>query len=222
MLIEEQLDSASKIQLNHLKQQSSNENDFIELDIQQTADNRIVVYHDSHFTDDGINISDLPYQDVKQRTEQLGLEIPELCDVLALVNGRVGINIEVKRLNDVDLLIEQFKNFSTDKIFFSSFNHSVIATLKEKYPNITTGTLMVSKVLDPLFLIESLKSDILCQHYGFIDKEFVKQVQSAGKKIYAWVVNYEADIKHFNEMGVDGIFTDYPQRAREILKSSIL
>ena len=190
--------------------------DMLELDIQQTLDKKIVVYHDSHFKD-GVNVSDVIYTDFKSRTQRLNVEALLLEDVLSGLDAKIKINIEVKRLTIVDLLIEAIGDYPIEKLLFSSFDHKVIAAIKEKYPQVATGTLMVSCVLNPLPLIESLQSDVLCQHYGFVNKEFVDMVHKAGKKIYVWVVNYEPDMLHFKVLGVDGIFTDYPERAKKVL-----
>lgn len=192
--------------------------DVIEFDVQQTADGCLVIYHDFHFKD-GINISDISYDEFKHRTDKLGIAAPLFKDVLDVLNGDIGINIEIKRLKDIDLLLKQTKSYPLDKVFFSSFDHKVIASLKEQAPIIQTATLMVSKLIDPIPVIRSLQSNILCQHYGFVDKEFVKLIHDHGKQIYVWTVNYVPDIYRFLELGVDGMFTDYPARVKQIIKS---
>ena len=45
-----------------------------------------------------------------------------------------------------------------------------------------------------------------------IDAEIVKQIHDAGFKVYTYTVNEQADIASVKEMGVDGIFCDYPDR----------
>ena len=37
--------------------------------------------------------------------------------------------------------------------------------------------------------------------------------------MHVWTVNEESDFRHLIEIGVDGIFTDDPQKARAILES---
>lgn len=190
--------------------------DFIEFDVQQTADDYLVIYHDSHFKD-GINVSDISYEEFRRRTKYLGVDAPLFDDVLYVLNGEVGINIEIKCLKDVELLNRQTKHYPNDKIIFSSFDHTVIAQLKKNNPTVNTATLLVSRLLDPIPVINSLESEILCQHYEFVDKGYVELIHSYGKKIYVWTLNYIPDIHWFIELGVDGIFTDYPARVKKIL-----
>lgn len=191
--------------------------DFIELDVQQTSDNFLVVYHDSHFSD-GINVSDIPYKQFKERTEKLGISAPLLKDVLILLDGKVGINIEIKRLFDIDLLLSQSKNYPKDKVIYSSFDHTIITKLMKKDPKVLTGTLMVSRVIDPFPCMRALNSKILIQHFGFVTKDFVDIVHRNKCEIFVWTVNYVPDIHWFINLEVDGIFTDYPSKLRDILK----
>lgn len=190
--------------------------DIIEFDVQQTADDYLVVHHDSHFPD-GINISDVTYENFKLRTDYLGVKAPLFEDVLYVLNGDVSINVEIKRLSDIDLLIKQSQKYPNDKIIYSSFDHTVIADMKDKYPQVNTATLLGSKLLDPLAVINSLKSDIVCQNYAYVDKAYVDLIHGYGKKIYVWTVNYVPDIHWFIQLGVDGMFTDFPARAKKIL-----
>ena len=190
--------------------------DYVELDIQQTIDDFLVVFHDSHFKD-GVNISDMTYKEFKKRTEELKIPAPLFKDVLHILDGKVGINIEIKRLFNIDLLLSICCNYPKDKLLFSSFNHVIVGELVRKDPKALTGTLMVSKLIDPIVCMRSLQSNILIQHYGFVDEAFVKFVQKHKYKIFVWTVNYEPDIYWFIKLGVDGIFTDYPGRVKKIL-----
>ncbi|MGA1869558.1 MAG: glycerophosphodiester phosphodiesterase [bacterium] len=190
--------------------------DFIEFDLQQTSDNRLVIFHDSHFQD-GVNISDITYKEFKERTDSLGIPAPLFKDALEFLRGKAGINIELKRLFDLDLLLSEITLFPHDKILFSSFDHTMIASLLKKAPNAMTGTLMVSRVINPFVCMRPLHSKILIQHYGFVTKDFVETVHKHNCKIFVWTVNYISDIYWFINLGVDGIFTDYPARVREIV-----
>lgn len=190
--------------------------DMIELDIHQTADGKLVVRHDSHF-DDGTDISELSCAEVMARAEAMGIRMPLLDQALDCITASgVKVNIEIKQLSDLSLIDDVIKKYGYENILFSSFNHPVIAQLKKNHPYIEAGTLMVSRLLDHMSAAASLNSDIIIQHCGSADQEFVDMVHGSGRRIYVWVVNHARDIKHFMDMGVDGIFTDYPARARSI------
>ena len=53
----------------------------------------------------------------------------------------------------------------------------------------------------------------------FVNKEYVKAAHHEGIKVNAWTVNSEDKIKYMIKCGVDGIITDAPDRALNIMRS---
>jgi glycerophosphoryl diester phosphodiesterase len=51
-------------------------------------------------------------------------------------------------------------------------------------------------------------------NYKTLNTSNVKEIKDNGFKVFTWTVNEEKDIVHMQELGVDGIFTNYPERAR--------
>ena len=49
------------------------------------------------------------------------------------------------------------------------------------------------------------------------DPQLVARAHSAGKKVYVWTVNNDADVKFCAELGVDAIMSDNPAQARKAL-----
>jgi glycerophosphoryl diester phosphodiesterase len=49
--------------------------------------------------------------------------------------------------------------------------------------------------------------------------ELLKEAQDAGLKVVPWTVNEPADMDRLIGWGVDGLITDYPDRAREVMKA---
>jgi glycerophosphoryl diester phosphodiesterase len=47
----------------------------------------------------------------------------------------------------------------------------------------------------------------------------LKEAQDAGLKVVPWTVNEPADMDRLIGWGVDGLITDYPDRAREVMKA---
>jgi len=45
----------------------------------------------------------------------------------------------------------------------------------------------------------------------------VKREHRRGRRVHVWTVNEKSDIDHMIEIGVDGIFTDNPKFAKDIL-----
>lgn len=55
-------------------------------------------------------------------------------------------------------------------------------------------------------------------HYILVNKKLVKQCKKAGVKLIPWTVNDEKKMVKLKKMGVDGIITDYPNKAIELLR----
>lgn len=129
----------------------------IELDIHILKDNTIVVFHDYNMKRmTGINkyIENMKYEDLKKIKIENKYKIPTLKEVLNLVNGKVGIIIEVKDNNNNSIfeekLLKELENYRGD-IAIKSFNPYVIKNLNKlkcKYP---TGLLLDGKASMNIF-----------------------------------------------------------------------
>jgi len=47
----------------------------------------------------------------------------------------------------------------------------------------------------------------------------VQEAHAAGLRVVAWTVNEPADMERLAALGVDGLITDYPDRARRVLQA---
>lgn len=120
----------------------------IELDVQLTKDNILVVFHDFTLTRMTTNtnyIQDMKYEDIKKinllDTKEI---IPKFKDVIKIVNEEVLLDIEIKNTNRIkdtcDILINElsgYKNF-----ILKSFNPQIVNYLKKKSPNLEVGLLI--------------------------------------------------------------------------------
>jgi glycerophosphoryl diester phosphodiesterase len=50
-----------------------------------------------------------------------------------------------------------------------------------------------------------------------VTAENIKEAQALGLKVLPWTVNNPAEMAHLIDMGVDGLITDYPDRALPVL-----
>lgn len=123
----------------------------IELDINITKDNVIVVFHDDNLlrmTSLDKKINNITYNEIKNLSLLNTKErIPTLEEVLKLVNGKVLLNIEIKKTNNYKVLIDNLiylLNKYTGKYIIQSFDYKCLLYLKNNYPNIIRG-LLISK-----------------------------------------------------------------------------
>lgn len=192
--------------------------DFIELDVQKSSDDQVIVYHDTKF-EDGSVVAEMSSDQAKRKALKKGIKVPVLDEVLKVVNNKIGLNIEIKSAGMIDLLIEKLKGYNTDGIILSSFMHNCLLELKQKAPHISLGALVSIRPMDPLEILHSTKTDLIIQNFEFIDKSYVELLHKNDKKIFVWTVNYIGDIKRAIDFDVDGIITDYPDRVKGVLSN---
>lgn len=119
----------------------------IELDIQLTKDNKVVVFHDVSLKRlTGINkkIYNLTYKDL----HNLVSWIPTFEEVLKFVKGREPLLIELKKYNKGYLLEEMCSNILETykgKFAIQSFNPKTIYWFKKNRKDIIRGQLMTNK-----------------------------------------------------------------------------
>ena len=118
-----------------------NRNIPIELDVQLTKDNIIVVFHDYslfRMTGKKAYLQDLTYNELQELylldTKE---KIPTLKEVLDLIQGKVLIDIEVKNSNSIDKLCRILKEelFNYNNYILKSFHPLIVRKLKKLFPN---------------------------------------------------------------------------------------
>ncbi len=67
-------------------------------------------------------------------------------------------------------------------------------------------------------IVKALGGAIWSPYHREVTEETVKEAHALGLEVHPWTVNKEADIRRLLDLGVDGIISDYPDRARLIMK----
>jgi glycerophosphoryl diester phosphodiesterase len=118
----------------------------IELDIQMTADRKLIVFHDSNLQrmcQVNISVADATYDEIKQYTFYNSDEIiPTLQEVLAEIDGKVNVFIEVKPTDFVDEVCQQVVlhlDHYKGNFAICSFNPLVLMWLRKNRPNYIRG-----------------------------------------------------------------------------------
>ena len=203
--------------------------DWIEIDVQESADGRIVVMHDA----DLMKLAKVNLQihaSTLQELQQVDIgswfdpryadqRIPLLRDVLAQVKGRAKLLIEFKQYGyDIDLegrtvqLIEAAD--MSDEIAFMSLKYPSVQKVKSLRPTWRAGILAATK----LGYLAGLDGDFVAVRAEIASSKLIASIHAAGKDIYVWTVNDPLQMSKMISMGVDGLITDEPGLAREVLR----
>ena len=95
----------------------------------------------------------------------------------------------------------------------SSFDWEELDAFRALNQEVDVAVLTDADPLQAIPKAQELNAVAVNPYYKNIDAEIVKQIHDAGFKVYTYTVNEQADIASVKEMGVDGIFCDYPDRA---------
>ena len=108
---------------------------------------------------------------------------------------------------------------SLDRIIIQSFDFRVLKYLHGRYPNVKLAVL-IENLLSPENNFKTLgfTPAIYSPYYKLVSPQLVEALRGQRVKLIPWTVNEVKDMKRLIQWGVDGIITDYPDRARQFLK----
>jgi glycerophosphoryl diester phosphodiesterase len=111
------------------------------------------------------------------------------------------------------------ENLDPNWLNVQSFDFRILQYFHEKYPEIELAVLIGNqKSIDENLKELGFKPEIYSCHYKLLSKEKVEFLHEQGMKVIPWTINETDDMKKVTAMGVDGIITDYPDRAIQIVK----
>lgn len=200
----------------------------IELDVQLTKDGTVVVIHDELVdrTADGAGwVEDFTFAElqklnaVKTHPETAAKEhIPSFDEYCAWVQRtNLVTNVELKTGSVYysgleEKTIDIIKKYNLEpRMFFSSFNPLSLVLTKKIAPEISCGLLVERPVVH---------AGRMCAQFGFeyyhpgmdgLTEAAVKECHEAGRKVHVWTVNGTEDKNKLEQLGVDGIFTNFPE-----------
>jgi glycerophosphoryl diester phosphodiesterase len=203
--------------------------DWVEIDVQETADGEVVVFHDSDFmrqAADPMKIWDatsdrLAHLDIGSwyAPEFSRERVPNLRDVLQECKDKIHVNIELKYYgHDVDLerkVVEIVESLNMqNQIVVMSLETRGVQRLKSLRPDWTCGFLTAVKIGE----LWKAPGDFLAVKASLATRKFVRSAHRHGKRVYVWTVNDPVSISNMISRGVDNIITDYPAVAQSVLQ----
>ena len=193
--------------------------DAVEIDVYNLEDNLIVIHErDLARTTNGTGYLDRStFEYVRSLDAGQGQQVPTLEEVFETVNRRTLINIELKGSNTAEPVVNLIQTYlqtgwSYNDFVVSSFNHYELERVKQICPEITTGILIYGLPWDYLTGALELQASMVIPNLDYVDAGLVRAVQQQNLQVWVYTVNRPDDIKLMREIGVDGIFTNYPER----------
>ncbi len=203
--------------------------DWVEIDVQETAEGDVVVMHDSDFMKlaqvdlkiwnataedlDDIDIGswfDPAYSDQR---------VPRLSDALEVTRGKARLLIELKYYGHDQALEERTAAVvdaadMNDQVAFMSLKYPAVGKMAALRPDWPSGVLAATAVGD----LSGLDADFIAVNTGLVTPRLVRNAAQQGKKVFVWTVNDPLDMLAMVSLGVDGLITDEPALARAALQ----
>lgn len=194
----------------------------IEIDIFE-VDGKLVVIHDrwlERTTSGSGLLTGHSFDDLRQLDAGKGQQIPTLDEVLAIIPEHYLLNIELKGINDIQLVLQCIDqavlkyNINTKQLLLSSFNHHQLYAIAQQRPDLAIGALTASLPLNYAAFATALNAYSVHISIDAINKDFVMDAHQRGLKVYVYTVDRLEDIYLLNSLGVDGIFANNPKQAQ--------
>ena len=203
--------------------------DFVEFDVQESADGVVVVVHDSDLMKIGgsplkvweTDAAELRAVDIGSHTgpQFAGERVATLAEALEACKGNSRVIVELKsyghdqHLEERVAAIVEAAGMEKDCIFMS-LDRYMVEKMKRLRPQWRTGLLVAKAIGD----LGALPGDFLAVEARMATGRFVRRAHSNGQQVYVWTVNDPAWMLSEMSRGVDGLITDRPALARRVVE----
>ena len=201
--------------------------DMIEIDLHRTRDDAIVVTHDDELSGLGGRgaVEAASLAEVLALDAGGGARVPQLDEVLDAFGARIPFNIEIKRggsayytgLEAAALEAVQSRGLLRETLL-SSFYDPVLARLREHSPEARIALLISGRY--PVRAVEralALGAEAVNPEASITDAGLVGEAHAAGLAVYVYTVDDPAEMTRLLDLGVDGLFTNHPDRMLALL-----
>lgn len=217
--------------------------DMVECDVHLSKDGQVVVMHDpdvSRTTNGRGLISDLTSAELRQLNASAKFSggsvpvqpVPTLGELLDLVKGKTGIQIEIKlsasntRYPGIEQKVIDLVNARgmANDVIIISFDFPTLTQVKQIDARIKIGALvradwflLRSPEKSVSDAIEQTGADYFMPTASPVNQAIVEAAHARGIKMGVWTVDTLSDMKRYAEYGVDAITTNRPDELKRVL-----
>ncbi len=191
----------------------------IELDVQVCKSGELIVFHDDtidRFTSDRYKISEVTFKQIHEYKYFQDNPVPQLFEVIELVNAKIPINIEIKMSGISQKVIECLQSYFNNQkrkhqdFVISSFHISEIEYFFNHAPNIPRSLLFESEDEIDYQLVKTLSPISVSVCHEFLSQKTIQQLHSMNIQVLTYTVNSKERLNELEKLGVDGVFSNYP------------
>jgi glycerophosphoryl diester phosphodiesterase len=201
--------------------------DYIEQDLQLTMDGQIVVMHDATL-DRTTECTGLVIERTLHEIKQCSPDVPTLRELFERYEKTTRYYIELKNPDEApgmeQKLLDLLDEFELrDRVIVESFSRESMLMVHEMAPDLPLVQLTdhnhdSAAVRARLLDIKSYAIGVAPNRVS-VDAALVGTAHDSDLIVHPYTVNEPAQMKRFMELGVDGMFTDYPDRLKALLEA---
>ncbi len=201
--------------------------DMIEIDLHTTRDGRIVVTHDAEL--EGIGgegeVADADFDTVRSLDAGEGEKVPTLDEVLDAFGKRIPFNLELKQstrgpypgMAEATLAAVEARGI-LDQTLFSSFYDPVLQAIRDAHAGARLALLVSPRYPDDwVARAQRLGAEAINPARPLVDASWVATAHEEGLAVYSYTVDAQEEMERLVAMGVDGLFTNWPDRMRALV-----
>ncbi|MFC3093722.1 glycerophosphodiester phosphodiesterase [Alteromonas sediminis] len=198
----------------------------IECDVFQIEGTSSVIIHDFHLdrTTNGKGfVPDCTLTDIRRLNAGNGNKVPVLSELFECLNETTWCNLELKYIEDIHAWVDEIKRllaaypYIVNKLVISSFNHPWLREIANQMPTVKIAYLIAHYPLHIVKTIKEFDAFAVNVDINIINQKLVDVIHSNNQQVWVFTVNKLEDMKRCRAMGVDGIFTNYPDIALDCI-----
>ena len=195
--------------------------DMVEIDVRICKTGEVVAFHDQklkRITNGKGYIHKKTLSELKELVVGKGERISTLEEILDVIDKKAQINIELKGKNvfrPVKRIIERYvkdKGWKHEDFLISTFTRSKIKKIAKNKPKFRIGALLGYRPYGFVKFAKKINAYSVNVNINLANEDIIKDAHDSDMKVFVWTANEKEDIDRLKKMGVDGIFSDYPDR----------
>jgi glycerophosphoryl diester phosphodiesterase len=145
--------------------------------------------------------------------------IPMLAEVLYEAKGKAKLIIDLKPYGPGEELarkvVELVEDFDmVEECYIQSLDRETLKQIRLLNPEIKIGQILYFAVGD----LSLLDVDFYTIEKAILTQQLIERAHKNGREVWVWTVNSERNLKEVLKFEIDGIITDYPARAQNMVE----
>jgi glycerophosphoryl diester phosphodiesterase len=193
--------------------------DWVEFDV-RAVENEAVLFHDRTLLrclGRAEVVAAQSLQTLRSYDLGKGERVPLLSEALHLLKGRAGAQVELKGGFIASIAATRIEEalssgWGAEKILVSSFDYEELLEFKRLLPHVPRALLLYGYPWKIDALLAAVEPTTVHLHIDSVTPSRIAHAHNHGLQVFVYSVDDPNDIEYLRQLGVDGIFSNFPER----------